>query len=239
MTENTATLMPDRGESERCCCRRASKWTLGPELAVLLPREDALVAQSRGDCRIRNPSKWIRVHPETSLIVLLRRPSSLCCAGFAGTPRCALLEHHGVWRGGEKPPNSLNSRIFYALSILSCGSSVSTAGPGSNDRNSASPKRSCTPTGIPGSRTGRAPAVRGAHVASEKYFSLEPGRAALEVPPSDANLRSRCRLLDGFVGRSAILVGANLSATFCGIRHAGASQCPDWAIGTLFLRARK
>jgi len=138
--------MPYRGESERCCCRRASNRTLGPELAVLLPREDALVAQSRGDCCMRNPSNWIRAHPETSLIVLLRRPSSHCCAGFAGTPRCALREHHSVWRGGKKPPNSLNSRIFYALSILSCGSSVSTARSGRSDCNSSSAKRSCTST---------------------------------------------------------------------------------------------
>jgi len=88
-------------------------------------------------------------------------------------------------------------------------------------------------------RPGRAGAVRGSLPGAQKNFSIEGGRAALEVPPSDANLRSRCRLLDGFVGRSAILVGVNLTASFCGIRPVEASRFPDWAIGAFFLRARK
>jgi len=231
--------MPDRGEGERCCCCNASEWIRCPEFADLLPLEDKLVAQSRGDRCIPNPSKWNRVHPEASLIVLLRRPSLLGLAAFAGTPRWPLRRRHSVWRGGEKPPNSLNSRIFYALSILSCGSSVSTARPGRNDCNSASPKRSRSGVANSGEPSRAGPPARSCPRRARKYFSIAGRRAAQEVPPSDANLRPTCRLVDSFVGRPAIPVGANLSASFCGIRLKGPTGFPDWAIRALLLRVWK
>jgi hypothetical protein len=71
-------------------------------------------------------------------------------------------------------------------------------------------------------------------------FFFDPGdRLALEVPPSDAKLRLKCQLLDSFVSRPPPMLGANLSASFCGIWIKGASCFPDWAIVALMLLVQK
>jgi hypothetical protein len=76
MAEYTATPMPDRGKSEIRCCEIAVYPTLDKELASFLPLEEKFVAQNVGDCRIQNPSKWVRVRPVAPSITLLRRTVS-------------------------------------------------------------------------------------------------------------------------------------------------------------------
>lgn len=100
---------------------------------------------------------------------------------------------------------------------------------------SALARRAADLANRPRRRAGR---VRVRLLGAQIFFD-PADRATLEVPPSDAKLRLNCRLLDGFVGTPPILMGVNLSASFCGICRIGASRFPDWANAALILLLQK